>query len=78
MTSRLAQISVDLEKAQKQKEVLSKAGVKDKAMVDALEKELKEMNKALDETKLKLVQTTEMEKAFIEADRRVKKLETEV
>lgn len=46
--------------------------------MDALEKELKKVNKALSEAKLKLLQATKLEKAFIEVNRRTMKLEAEV
>lgn len=47
----------------------------DNTKVEALEKELGELNKVLDEAKLKLVQAMQMDKAFIEVNERAKKLE---
>lgn len=57
---------------------MSKAGFKDKVKMDALEMELRKVNKALNEAKLKLVQATKMEKAFVKVNGNAKGLEAEV
>lgn len=55
-----------------------KARLVEKVKVDALEMELGKVNKALYEAKLKLVQTREIEKAFVEVNEWLKELEVKV
>lgn len=60
------------------KDALIKAGLEGKTNVDALEIELRKVNKALDMVKLKVVQAWEMEKVFTKVNEKVKELEAEV